>query len=100
MKLSSKLILNLIFLSILGGCKEAATTAVPKLVSDLTSHESGVRNKAALKLASYGEQARPAVPNLIELLKDPNGGVRSSAAYALREIKDKKGLDAIDSYEK
>jgi HEAT repeat protein len=98
------LVFQILFLSLLSlsfsACLEAPETAIPKLINDLSAKESSVRNKAALKLASYKEDARPAVLPLIACLRDPNNGVRTSAAFALREIKDEKGLQAIDRYEK
>ena len=73
---------------------------VPKLTRQLSDSESSVRNKAALELASFGEDAAPAVPKLIRLLKDDNGGVRSSAAYALRSIGGERAEKALDAYNK
>ncbi len=81
-------------------CKESASTAVPKLVLELKSKESGERNRAALRLASYGKEATPAVRPLIGLLADSNPGVRSSAAYALRQIDTPEARKALDEYQK
>lgn len=81
-------------------CKEQASTAVPRLIKDLDAKESGVRNKAALKLGSYQKDAEMAVPKLIQLLSDVNGGVRTSAAFALRSIGTKEAHNALDTYEK
>jgi HEAT repeat protein len=73
---------------------------LPRLIKELHSSESGVRNKAALSLARLGEEAKPALPDLINLLGDDNGGVRSSAAYALREIDTPEARKALDNYKK
>ncbi len=98
--LSFKICIVLCGLLTIAACQESAKTAIPKLTKDLSSKNSHTRNQAALKLAGYGKDADPAVPNLIYLLRDPNGGVRSSAAFALRSIENKKGLDAIEAYQK
>lgn len=94
------LIVFLSFFCLFSACKESSETAVPFLVSQLSSKESGDRNKAALKLASYGKEAGPAVKPLIRLLQDDNGGVRSSAAYALRQIDTLEARKALDEYQK
>ncbi|HMO16655.1 MAG TPA: HEAT repeat domain-containing protein [Oligoflexia bacterium] len=81
-------------------CSEDSSVTVTRLNKDLSSRESKIKNKAALKLASYGLKAEPAVPSLIKLLSDENGGVRTSAAYALRSIGTKKAITALEKYEK
>jgi HEAT repeat protein len=81
-------------------CKESASKAVPALVFQLSSKESGERNRAALRLASYGKEAAPAVPALIKLLSDKNPGVRTSAAYALRQVDTPEARKALDGYQK
>ena len=90
----------LVIFILLISCREPAGTAVPRLINDLKSTDSHVRNKAALKLGNYGKEAKTAVPYLIKLLSDVNGGVRTSAAFALRSIDDPKGIQALDAYEK
>jgi len=100
---SMKLLLPLcILLSafILTSCGESPDTVVPVLIKELQSKDSQERNRAALKLASYGDKADPATKELIHLLKDDNGGVRSSAAYALRKIGSPKAQAALDNYQK
>lgn len=73
---------------------------LPVLLKDLNSSDSGVRNRACLKIGSFGDSAEPAVPNLIKLLHDPNNGVRTSAAFALRSIGGEKAQKALGSYKK
>ena len=82
------------------GCLESAETGVPKLVEQLADKESKVRNRAALKLGDYGEDAAPAVVALSRLLGDPNSGVRTSAAYSLRRIGTPEATKALDDYRK
>jgi HEAT repeat protein len=93
-------LLLLSFFCLFSACRESPETAVPSLVTKLSSSESGDRNRAALKLASYGKKAEPAVKPLIRLLQDDNGGVRSSAAYALRQIDTLEARKALDEYQK
>lgn len=81
-------------------CGENPDTAVPSLIKELQSKDSQERNRAALKLANFGEKAEPATKALIHLLKDDNGGVRSSAAYALRKIGSPQAQAALDTYQK
>ena len=80
-------------------CNSAATE-VPKLVAQLKSKQSGERNRAALKLGSYGKDAKAAVNALVERLSDENNGVRTSAAYALRQIDTPEAQRALDQYRK
>jgi HEAT repeat protein len=94
------LVAVLLFAVLLQSCKESADVAVPALVADLGSQDSGERNRAALRLASYGKDAAPAVRSLIRLLGDDNSGVRSSAAYALRQIDTPEARKALDGYRK
>jgi HEAT repeat protein len=89
-----------LFSVMLESCREPAATAVPALVKELRSSESGDRNRAALRLASYGREASPAVHSLVVLLGDENSGVRSSAAYALRQINTPEAQRALDAYQK
>ena len=79
-------------------CKEAAETAVPKLIEQLKSSDRGERNKAALALARYGKDAEPAVQPLIRTLDDENRGVQTSAALALRNIGTPEAINALDSH--
>lgn len=93
-----RLVGSLVIASLLAsGCRENASTAVPRLQHELASTESGPRARAALDLAAYGSDAKPAVPKLITLLQDPNSGVRSAAAFALRKIDDPAGNRALDA---
>jgi HEAT repeat protein len=64
----------------------AATEAVPALVAELSSDDSGRRWRAARTLGRIGPGAMAAVPNLVEALDDPNEGVRFRAARALGQI--------------
>ena len=94
------LIFNLLFLVFLLSCKESPSTALPKLKSQLLSSDSRERNKAALQLGAYGQDAEPLVPSLIKLLQDENSGVRTSAAFSLRKIDTPQARNALDNYQK
>ena len=92
-------ILFLLFMSV-SGCRESASTAVPRLIQMFSSTDTHERNSAAHEIGSYGKEAEEAVLPLIKLLHDPNNGVRSSAAYSLRRIGTKEASEALDSYKK
>jgi HEAT repeat protein len=64
----------------------AATEAVPALVAELSSEDSGRRWRAARTLGRIGPGAAAAVPDLVAALDDPNEGVRFRAARALGQI--------------
>ena len=86
-------------LSSLLACREAAETAIPKLIHELGAKDSKTRSQAAQQLAGYGSDASKAVPALVRTLEDPNGGVRSSAAFALRKIDTPQARKALDSHQ-
>jgi HEAT repeat protein len=90
----------LLLLVLLISCFSDPSKEVPKLITELNSKESRVRNQACLKLGSYGEDALDAVPYIINLLHDPNNGVRTSAAFALRKIGGDKAEKALLQYQK
>ena len=87
-----------LLLSPLLACREAAETAIPKLIHDLGAKDSKTRSQAAQQLAGYGSDASKAVPALTRTLEDPNGGVRSSAAFALRKIDTPQARKALDAH--
>ena len=89
-----------LLLGTLPACKEAASTAVPKLIKQLNAKESSQRNEAAQSLARYGTEAQPATQALVRALWDDNLGVRSSAAYALGKIGTPAASAAIENYKK
>ena len=74
------------FVIILALCSCCDHESIGKNIRALGSGVVSERNKAALALASCGEDAKDAVPMLARLIYDPNVGVQSSAAYALRKI--------------
>ena len=82
------------------GCSGDFASEAPALKASLRSADSKERNRAALRIASYGPAAKEITPEVIRLLADPNGGVRSSAAYALREIDTAEAKKALDAYQK
>lgn len=88
------------FFVLLNACSGDPAKEVSLLIKDLSSKESGVRNRACLKIGSYGSNAEKAVPHLVKLLYDPNNGVRTSAAFALRSIGGEKAQIALDDYKK
>ncbi len=81
------------------GCSDPKIE-VPKLIKQLNSSDSSIRNSAAMKLGSYGSDAEAAVRPLARLLGDENGGVRSSAAFALRKIDTPEARRALEKYKK
>lgn len=81
-------------------CSRKSPEKLRALINDLSSSDSGVRNQAALSIASYGEEGKDAVPALIKLLRtDKSRGIRTSAAFALRSIGTKEAITALDEYE-
>jgi len=97
-KTAPLLLCSFFAVAICSACREAPSTAIPKLERQLQAKDSSVRNQAALKLAGYGPDAKPAVSSLIRLLQDENSGVRSSAAFALREIGTPEAQKGLDNY--
>ena len=85
----------LVMLACCLSCKAPAEKRVPELISNLSSPQDSVKNKAALELAYYGKDAEAAVPSLIKLLKHPHNGIKSSAAYALDSIGTPEAKEAV-----
>ena len=96
---ASKALILLLFL-VPASCREAAETAVPKLIAQLKSKDAHQRSLAAQGLAAYGKEAEPAVKPLINVLWDQNNGVRSAAALALGAIDTPQARQAIDFYKR
>ncbi len=89
-----------VFIIGLASCFGDPEKELPILINDLSSKDSGVRNRACLRIGSFSSEAEIAVPYLIKLLNDPNNGVRTSAAFALRKIGSPKAQHALDFYVK
>ena len=90
------LFLSPLFLFCCSACKAPAEKRVPELISNLSSPNDSVKNKAALELAYYEEDAKAAVPALIKLLRHPHNGIKSAAAFALQKIGTPEAREAIN----
>jgi HEAT repeat protein len=93
----NRILILILFIVLIQACCDKKE--IPELMKLLNSGKAENKNKAALALASCGEDAKGAVPILGKLIYDENVGVQSSAAYALRKIDTKEARKILKSAE-
>jgi HEAT repeat protein len=63
-----------------------AQSAVPELITLLSSPDEGSRNSACIALRGIGPTGKPALPALQKSLSDPSKDVRRFAELAIKSI--------------